>query len=92
MYCCIGTECKIAACPVTGVMRCMEKKCGKEVMKSAKYNRTLGATASCTLKLILNTIPEEDQETNHGMRGDAWFGSINTANEVGLGGHGGSSK
>jgi hypothetical protein len=87
MYCCIGTEFKTAACPVTGVMCYMEIQRGKEDMKSAKFNSTVGATTGCTLRLLLNTIPEEDQGIKHGITGDAWFGSVNTANEVGLRGH-----
>jgi hypothetical protein len=68
-------------------MRYMEIQRGKEGMKSAKFNSTIGATAGCTLRLLLNTIPEEDRGTKYGIRGDAWFGSVNTANEVGLRGH-----
>jgi hypothetical protein len=35
----------------------------------------------------LNSIPVERQGEKHGIRGDAWFGSVNTANEVGIRGH-----
>ena len=67
-------------------MRHMEIQRGKEGMKSAKFNDQMGATAGCTLRLLLNTIPLQEQH-KHGVRGDAWFGSVNTANQVGLRGH-----
>jgi hypothetical protein len=47
----------------------------------------MGATAGCTNRLFLNSIPVEHQWEKHGIRGDAWFGSVNTANEVGIQGH-----
>jgi len=67
-------------------MRHMEIQRGKEGMKSAKFNDQMGATAGCTLRLLLNTIPLQEQH-KHRVRGDAWFGSVNTANQVGLCGH-----
>jgi hypothetical protein len=68
-------------------MRHMEIQRGKEGMKTAKFNATMGATAGCTTRLLLNSIPQEEQRAKHGIRGDAWFGSVNTANEVGIRGH-----
>ena len=82
----VGTEFKTAACPVTGVLRQMEIQKGKEGMKSAQFNNTMGATAGCTVRLLLNSIPPGDQD-KYGIQGDAWFGSINTANEVAIRGH-----
>ena len=77
----VGTKFKTAACPVTGVLRQMEIQKGKEGMKSAQFNNTMGATAGCTVRLLLSSIPPGDQD-KYGIQGDAWFGSINTANEV----------
>ncbi len=57
-------------------------------MKSDHFNNTMGATAGCTFRLLLKPIPESEQD-KHGIRGDAWFGSVNTANEVAIRGHGG---
>jgi hypothetical protein len=65
----------------------MEIQHGKEGMKTAKFNNTIGATAGCTLRLLLNSIPVDQQGAKHGVRGDAWFGSVNTANEVIIRGH-----
>ena len=73
---------------MTGVIRHMEIQRGKEGMKSAQFNDIMGATSGCTLRLLLNTIPQEQQiATSYGIRGDAWFGSVKTANEVALRGH-----
>jgi hypothetical protein len=68
-------------------MRHMEIQRGKEGMKDAKFNSAMGATAGCTIRLLLNSIPQDEQDLKHGIRGDAWFGSVNTANEVGIRGH-----
>jgi hypothetical protein len=67
----------------------MEIQQGKEGMKSQKFNKEIGATAGCTLQLLLNTIPQEKEGVQHGIRGDAWFGSVHTANKVALRGHDG---
>ena len=56
-------------------------------MKTMQFNNEVGATAGCTLRLLLDTIPQEERQTKHGIRGDAWFGSIKTANEIGIRGH-----
>jgi hypothetical protein len=68
-------------------MRQIEIQCGKEGMKAAKFNNTMGAAAGFTIRLLLNSIPDERQGEKHGIRGDAWFGSVNTANEVRIQGH-----
>jgi hypothetical protein len=66
----------------------MEIKRGKDGMKSQQFNQQVGATAGCTtLRLLLDTIPQDMKTSKHGVRGDAWFGSIKTANEIGLRGH-----
>jgi hypothetical protein len=70
----------------------LEIQLGKEGMKNAQFNSEVGATSSCTLRLLLNSIAEEDNRLKHCIQGDAWFGSICTANEVGLHGHEGIFK
>ncbi len=82
----LGTEFKTCACPITGIMTMMEIQRGKEGMKEKKDNKDLGATTGCTLRLLEATIPEGNNES-HGIRGDAWFGSVRTASEVGFRGH-----
>jgi hypothetical protein len=48
----------------------------------------MGATSGCTLQLLLNSIPQEQQiASSYGIQGNAWFGSVKTANEVALRGH-----
>ena len=56
-------------------------------MKEKRYNRELGATTGCTLHLLEDSIPADEQDQAHGIRGDAWFGSVRTASEVGARGH-----
>ncbi len=56
-------------------------------MKSQQFNQQVGATTGCTLRLLLGTIPQGMEGVRHGVRGDAWFGSVRTANEVALRGH-----
>jgi hypothetical protein len=46
-----GTEFKTSACPITGVIRHMEIQRGKEGMKKKQFNREVGATTGCTLRL-----------------------------------------
>jgi hypothetical protein len=68
-------------------MHHMEIQRGKEGMKTQKFNSDVGATAGCTLQLLLNTIPREKQSIKHGIRADAWFGSVKMASEVSWRGH-----
>jgi len=65
----------------------MEIQRGKEGMKTKMFNAEIGATAGCTLRLLLNSIPEEDKGIKHGIRGDAWFGSVRAASEIARRGH-----
>jgi hypothetical protein len=68
-------------------MHHLEIQHGKEGMKNAQFNSEVGATSGCTLRLLLNSIAEEDNGLKHCIQGDDWFGSVRTANEVGLHGH-----
>ena len=47
----LGTEFKNGCCSKTGVMTFMELQRGKNGMKEAQYNRELGATAGCPVRL-----------------------------------------
>ena len=49
-----------------------------------ELNSAVGATADCTLRSLMGTIPIQDGAKKNGIRGDAWFGSVRVANEVGL--------
>jgi hypothetical protein len=55
-------------------------------MKSAHFNNTMWATAGCTIGLLLESVPQGEQD-KYGIRGDMWFGSVKTANEVVIRGH-----
>jgi hypothetical protein len=78
----LGTEFKSTACPITGVLRCLEIRRGKQGMAHKKYNSLIGATAGCTLRLAEEKIAEDDESERHGVHGDAWFGSVKTASEL----------
>ncbi len=55
-------------------MRHMEIQRGKEGMKTKQFNKEVGATTGCTLRLLINTIPPQSATIKHGVRGDAcWF-------------------
>jgi hypothetical protein len=62
----------------------MEIQRGKEGMKMQQFNSQVGATAGCTLRALLGTIPPDEKDKRFGIRGDAWFGSVRAANEVAL--------
>jgi hypothetical protein len=83
----MGTEFNTSACPITGVIRKMEIQRGKEGMKTSQFNQQMSAIARYTLRLLLDTIPGDMKSMRHGVRGDAWFGSIQTANQIGLRGY-----
>jgi hypothetical protein len=59
-------------------MRKIEIQRGNDGMKNQQFNQQVGATAGCTLRLLLDTIPQDLKTSKHGVRGDAWFGSIRT--------------
>jgi Transposase IS4 len=72
----LGTEFKNVACSVTGCIVGLELQRGKEGMRAGEYCDSLGATAACTLRLAeLSLIGN----TNSGLMGDAWFGSVKAA-------------
>jgi hypothetical protein len=44
----------------------MEIQRGKDGMKTKMFNSTIGATAGCTLRLLLESIPDDDKGINMG--------------------------
>ncbi len=68
-------------------MTTMEIQRGKEGMKEKIHNRDIVVTTGCTLCLLEDSIAEDEHTHAHGIHGDAWFGSVRTASEVGIGGH-----
>jgi hypothetical protein len=54
----------------------LELQRGKEGMRNHEYVRTFGATAACTLRLSELCL---NPDTNSGIMGDAWFGSVKAA-------------
>jgi hypothetical protein len=49
--------------------------------KNIQFNATVGSTTGCTFRSLLNSITQEEQELKHFFQGDAWFGSVHTANK-----------
>ena len=49
-------------------------------MKTQQYQREMGATAACTIRLGEGT--NQNNETSTVLMGDAWFGSVRAANEA----------
>ena len=47
----LGTEFKTCSCPVTGILSFLEIQRGKGQMNNHKYYGTIGATASCALRM-----------------------------------------
>jgi hypothetical protein len=67
-------------------MHFMEIQRGKDGMKSKRSNQEVGATAGCTLQLLLEALPIESDQS-HGIHTDTWFGSVRTASKVSRRGH-----
>jgi hypothetical protein len=57
---------------------------GQGKMKDKQYNREIGATAGCTLCML---EASHDDGLPHGLKGDAWFGSVWAAMSVAPKGH-----
>jgi hypothetical protein len=53
----VGTEFKTSARLIKGVMKKIEIQRDKDGMKSQQFNQQVGATAGCTLRILLDTIP-----------------------------------
>jgi len=77
-----GTEFKCATCPVMGCMLHLEIQHGKDGMRDALHSHTFGMTAGCPLHLLEGSAGISS--TGCGLRGDAWFGSMKTAMEIGI--------
>ncbi len=76
----LGTEFKSISDPITGCMLALEIQRGKEGMKDLRYNRDLGNTCGCTLRLTELTGCA-------GVKGDAWFGSVKSCANLKLKGY-----
>jgi hypothetical protein len=80
----LGTEFKCTACPLTGCMLALEIQRGKDGMREQEYNREYGNTAGCTIRLMKLTDGDGDCK---GVKGDAWFGSVNNCVSLKLQGY-----
>jgi hypothetical protein len=72
-----------STCPITGMMLHMKIQCGKEDIKNAQnFASVMGATSGCTLRLLLYTLPLEEQGLKNDIHGDASLCSVNIVNEL----------
>ena len=51
----LGTDFNTVACSITWDLLFVESQRGKEVAKNSKYQKDLGATASCTMRMMETT-------------------------------------
>jgi Transposase IS4 len=90
----LGTEFKVAACTVTGIICYLELQRGSIPMRLKSFHSDVGATAACSLRLTVGSIHcglatkerigmmETDQK--HLILGDSWFGSVRLAEAIKL--------
>ncbi len=71
----LGTEFKLASCPVTSVLTYLEIQRGAKKMPDQPHHRELGVTASCSLRIAKGRLACGDNQTC-GIKGDSWFGSV----------------
>ena len=80
----LGTEFKDTACKkVRGAIKHLELQRGKMGMRSKEYCAEMGATAACTLRMCEAGRQEMAEGERAGIKGDAWFGSVVAADELG---------
>jgi len=53
-------------------------------MKNQRLNTILGATAGCTVQMLEGLIGMQDANVGHGLKGNAWFGSVRAAAALGV--------
>ena len=72
----LGTEFKSCVCPITKVMVHLEIQRGKNGMADQLYNKKLGATTGCTVRIAQRVSQTYIDGTVETVKGDAWFGSV----------------
>jgi Transposase IS4 len=88
----LGTEFKMAACPVTKINLYLEVQERPIDMKKKAYFTELGATAACSLRLIVGSMNSGldskarqlalQQSRKHLVIADSWFGSVKLAENL----------
>ena len=80
----LGTEFKDTTCGVIqGAIKHLEIQRGKMPTREKTYCREMGATAACTLRMCEAGQQEMEEGEKAGIKGDAWFGSVTAADELG---------
>jgi len=77
----LGTEFKVVACPVTGILLYLEIQKGCDAMRQADYSAELGGTAGCVVRLVEqskceNGDTDEAAPQRELYLGDSWFASV----------------
>ena len=54
--------------------------------EKSETQQYLGATADCMVQMLEGLIGTQDANVGHGIKGDAWFGSVRAA-ALGVRGH-----
>ena len=75
----LGTEFKVTACSVTGMLLHLEIQEGKDRMKQKEHADKKKATAACCMQMseasrrVTNKTKETKDEPTHTFLGDSWF-------------------
>jgi hypothetical protein len=74
----LGTEFKTSVCPWLNVMTHMEICEGKENMRSKPFQKELGGTTACAVRMSQGTCKTFIDQKVEVVSGDSWFGSLNS--------------
>jgi len=78
----LGTEFKVVACPITGIILFLEIQKGCEAMRQAHYSMECGVMAGCMLRLVEGSKKQHETETRQLYYGDSWFASVTCVTEL----------
>lgn len=84
----LGTEFKTICCPLTGIMTFMEIQHGKYRMKNMRLQKDARATAFFLIRCVDN-CHQNGKLLKDTVKGDAWFGSVKCAINIGRRGQAG---
>jgi hypothetical protein len=72
----LGTEFKTSVCPRLNVMTFMEICEGKYNMRTKPFQKQLGGTTACTVRMAQGTCQTSIDQSVEVVSGDSWFGSV----------------
>ena len=75
----LGSEFKCVSCGATGMMLHLELQRGKIGMQNSMYQKSLGATTACTVRMASAVSGCGQHNPGHDIfLGDSWFASVKT--------------